>query len=348
MISPVVRIYRSEIDCVVNETAAHPDIETGGSIYGLWTDKGNATVLLAIGPGPAAKRSETQFEQDLRTHQGVARVLLDTFGVQALGLWHSHHGLGLHELSGGDLRRTVRFAQRVDQTKFCDLLTYLTGGRWGGERSGDVSIKPYVYVDAKAGQRAPTSFEILPGVSPIRQALDRMAADHEIAPDLAEIIKLPKNLKVKTHLERSVELGTRADDDAPQKSRSIVGRVREAMMPDNREAEQPGVPYGIPDLVTYMKRELEPILKRVPPGLRIEVEPSDSGQTLLLTMTTAGHDVHELDLGWAGDAAVVTRHKIRKLRATSTQEAFPQGTVFPLRDYLRLIFEPAPSKGRER
>jgi hypothetical protein len=348
MSSPVVRIYRSEIDCIVNETAAHPDIETGGSIYGLWTDKGNATIVLAIGPGPAAKRSTTQFEQDLRTHQGVARTLLDTFGVQALGLWHSHHGLGLHELSGGDVRRTVRFAQRADQTKFCDLLTYFTRTLWHGERSSDVTVKPYVYVDAKTGRRAPTCFEVLPGVSPIRQALDRMAADKQIAPDIAETIRLPKNLSVKTRLEQSVELGLRDDDDAPQKSRSAVARVRDAVMPDSREEDQRPVPYGIPDLMAYTKHELEPLLKNVPPDLRIEVTPSDSGQTLRLTVTTPGHDVHEFDLGWDGVAAVVTSHKIRKTEATSTLEGLPQGTVLGLKDYFRRILGPPSADRRGR
>jgi hypothetical protein len=347
--SSLVRIYRSELDCIINETAAHPAIETGGSIYGLWTDKGHPTIFLAIGPGPRAERSPVQFQQDLGTHQNVGQVLLDSFGMHAVGLWHSHHKLGLHELSGGDLSRTMQLAQRTGQARFCDLLTYLTSSPFHSERATDVSIKPYVYTDAQAGRRAPTTFVVLPGVSPVRESLTRMAAAQQLPPDVSEVVKAQTGIDVRTRLERSVELGARNDDDAPQKSRGIFGRKREPANPDPQTAVEssptPAEPqpakYAIPDLIKYMQHELEPVLAGAPPGLHIEAEPLDGGQILRLTVTTARQDVHEFDLGWSSGIAVVTRHRIRKPEATMSVDGIEPGKVVAVKEYFRAMWDPS-------
>lgn len=215
MSGSVVRIYESEMSCLVHETASHPDIETGGSLFGLWTDGGNPTILLASRPGPRAVRQVTTFEQDVETHRLIERLLVDNFGAQSVGLWHSHHHLGLHELSGGDIRRTMTFARRARRTRFCDLLSYFSDGSRRSSRA-EVTVKPYVYVDAGEGRRAPASIVVLPGMSPIRAALATQSVPAQLAAELHIAIPLPpEDWQPRWRAARSVGVADREDEDAP-------------------------------------------------------------------------------------------------------------------------------------
>src|SRR4051794_36109970 len=99
----IVRIFESELAVVIDETRHHPEIETGGSLFGLWTNAGSPTIFLATRPGPNAIHHVTQFEQDVETHYRLDEISLKQFGTQSLGLWHSHHQIGLEELSSGDV-----------------------------------------------------------------------------------------------------------------------------------------------------------------------------------------------------------------------------------------------------
>lgn len=223
MSASMVRIYESELSCIVHETVIHPKIETGGSLFGLWTDAGNPTILLASRPGPQAVRQVTQFEQDAGTHRLIERLLLERFGAQGIGLWHSHHHLGLHELSGGDIRRTMRFAARAERKRFCDLLSYFTERLLQSKRSADVTVKPYVYVDASSGQRAPTSLVVLPGTSPVRAALSARDLPRHVLAELGEaLLPAPDRSAARCRLGNSVELAGREDEDRPAQSGRTV------------------------------------------------------------------------------------------------------------------------------
>ncbi|HWD78531.1 MAG TPA: hypothetical protein VG497_06615 [Kribbella sp.] len=321
-----VRIFESELACLVHETSIHSGIETGGSLYGLWTDAGNATVVLASRPGPRAVRQTTQFEQDSDAHQAVERVLAERFGVQAVGLWHSHHRLGLHELSGGDLGRTMGFARRHGRRRFCDLLSFIDEPpRYAGSPRSEVTVKPYIYADAGQGVRAPTEFILLPGTSPVRAALRPIPADLEqFQFALAEP---PPDWRPRVRLGRSVEVGTATgeDDDVPKK-RGWFGKKPVAALeaaaepaPEPPPSSAVAVPaaavrpaYAIEDVSQYVTDYLEPSLRRIPAGASCELEVFGDGRYLRLVLVSARHaEQHELELGWDGAAPVVLGHVCR-------------------------------------
>jgi hypothetical protein len=105
---PLVPVAAGELAVIAAHTAQYPSIETGGDIFGLWTQSGMPVPLFITGPGPQAGHHFTSFFQDPDFLDDCARRLYERFGIQHIGEWHSHHRLGLAEPSGGDITTVQR------------------------------------------------------------------------------------------------------------------------------------------------------------------------------------------------------------------------------------------------
>ena len=97
-------IFRSEYDYLCRCILDRSDIETGGQLFGYWTEDGTPVVLYAIGPGPRANHQQAFFNQDVDYLVTVGRALKNRYGLHHIGEWHSHHRLGLARPSGHDAR----------------------------------------------------------------------------------------------------------------------------------------------------------------------------------------------------------------------------------------------------
>ncbi|MFF0154035.1 hypothetical protein [Micromonospora sp. NPDC005203] len=304
----MLRIYASELRALLHETSEYPQIETGGSLLGLWSVNGNPTVFLATRPGPGSQRSATHFVQDAAFHNQVERRLLESDGIQSLGLWHSHHSLGLHELSGGDRRRTQDAARRSRRARSCDLLTYFSGS--STQAGGEISVKPYVYTDAAAGVLAPTQLVVLDGMSPIRAAMLRAGGDAHLSPALRGA---PDTWAGPWRSADSTAALAAQEEDQPVQERhrrSLFGRrPKEATVETSA-----GAPAGAPaansvEWEELLERHVAPLLGGVDQaGLECEAEPIAEGralQVLLRTKTRTATRV--LYVAWDGRQAVVFR-----------------------------------------
>ena len=109
--SPIAIIHRSEFDVISRYILDYPDIETGGELYGFWSNNGIPVVLFAIGPGPNANHEGTFFNQDIEYMVKVGNFVRNKFGMQHIGSWHSHHKLGLAHPSGHDAQTAVHSMQ---------------------------------------------------------------------------------------------------------------------------------------------------------------------------------------------------------------------------------------------
>lgn len=116
--SPIAMIYRSEFDYISRCILDYKNIETGGQLFGYWTSTGIPVVLYAIGPGRNANHQETFFNQDLDYLLDVGNFLLEKYGLQHIGEWHSHHQLGLAHPSGHDDSTMVNNIQRSHLRRF--------------------------------------------------------------------------------------------------------------------------------------------------------------------------------------------------------------------------------------
>jgi transcriptional regulator with XRE-family HTH domain len=157
--------WESELRAIGAEASAW-SIETGGDLFGRWHDL--PTVLLATKAGPGAQRDNTHFRLDVDYLRQLSEVMAADWALRYFGDWHSHHRLGLSAPSGGDRRRIVGLAGRNQFTSMAEIIVTLDGS----QSEPLIRIHPWIYdLSGTDDAPLPTRVKVLPGVSPVRQAL---------------------------------------------------------------------------------------------------------------------------------------------------------------------------------
>ena len=157
--------WESELRAIATEASAW-SIETGGDLFGRWHDL--PTVLLATKAGPAAQRNNTHFRLDIEYLRQLSEIMATDWALRYFGDWHSHHRLGLSAPSGGDRRRIVSLAGRNQFTSMAEIIVTLDDSR----SEPMIRIHPWLYDLSSADDHPlPLRVRVLPGLSPIRQAL---------------------------------------------------------------------------------------------------------------------------------------------------------------------------------
>ena len=174
-----IRIYSSELKLIVAELNRYPSLETGGQLLGLRTHGQAHTVFLATGPGPEAIHERAYFLQSPQSHQATEAFVWSSFGLQNIGFWHSHHQLPFHELSSGDIRRSMHYATQHKRPNIIDILGWLEGKA--------THLRGYVYSDARFGHMWPSQIEIIQGTSPFRTALNKKELSAEVSETLSKV-----------------------------------------------------------------------------------------------------------------------------------------------------------------
>jgi hypothetical protein len=292
------RIYTSELALLYQLVAESPDLETGGELLGLWSHQGSPTIMLVTGPDTSATRTETHFLQPPDTHMRIERHMWDTFGLQVLGIWHSHHLLGLHELSHGDRQRTQRYASNHGRLRYLEFLGYLDEAEAGQPR-----IRPYLYSDAPELTEVPIEVVELPGMSPTRDALRRNPPPTGLHTSLllgAPPVTWAGGFGVATSIDRSGEDEEEADieaapdgDASGEPATFDLDLVSEAGLSRPLEDEAPDVLDELAqhraDAGVDIVLALETALARLPVGstrlVRLSIEDSD----MELSIEAQGH-----------------------------------------------------------
>ena len=163
--SAVLLTWESELRAIAAEASAW-SIETGGDLFGRWNEA--PTILFASKAGPNAERNNAHFRLDVDYLRQLSGILADDWALRYFGDWHSHHRLGLSSPSGGDQKRIVGLAGRNQFTTMAEIIVTLEDTR--GEPL--VRIHPWLYdLSARNDGPLPLRLKVLPGLSPIRQAL---------------------------------------------------------------------------------------------------------------------------------------------------------------------------------
>lgn len=158
--------YESEIQAIGADAAAW-DHETGGDLFGRWTT--TPTIYLATRAGPNAVRDRAHFGLDVAYLRRLSQELELDWGLRYFGDWHSHHRLGLASPSQGDRQRIRRLAARNGYTEMAEFIVTLED--ISGETEPIVRVHPYVYRDLHNDAPVVTPLTVLPGMSPVRDAL---------------------------------------------------------------------------------------------------------------------------------------------------------------------------------
>ncbi len=198
--SPLAIIYRSELDYLSRCIRDYPNIETGGQLFGFWTNQGAPVVLYVIGPGRDANHEQAFFNQDLRYLDLVGNLLLDRYGLQHIGEWHSHHQLGLARPSGHDASTMFHALERVPLRH---LLLCI-----GNYRDGYSAINPYTFHESDPDHYCEALWKVKDMESPFRPIIDR---------ELAQVLIHPRTRELRHGLQRLVsEHAATNSQPAPQ------------------------------------------------------------------------------------------------------------------------------------
>lgn len=163
--SPTSIIYQSELDYLSRCILDYPNIETGGQLFGFWSNQGVPVVLYTIGPGPRANHEQAFFNQDSNYLMTIGNELLDRYGLCHIGEWHSHHQLGLARPSGHDARTMHNGLIRIPQRR---LLLCI-----GNYENGRSAINPYNFHENDLRGYADAAWQVIPLESPFRKMADR-------------------------------------------------------------------------------------------------------------------------------------------------------------------------------
>lgn len=164
-IAPVLVTWESELCSIAAEASAW-SIETGGDLFGRW--KGTPILHLATKAGPNAQRNNAHFRLDVDYLRRLSEIVATDWELRYFGDWHSHHRLGLSAPSSGDRRRIHSIAGRNQFADMVEIIVTLEDGR------GEPTIRIHSWIYDLAGadnEPTPLAVKVLPGLSPIRQAL---------------------------------------------------------------------------------------------------------------------------------------------------------------------------------
>ncbi|MBO4281758.1 MAG: hypothetical protein J5873_01010 [Bacteroidales bacterium] len=163
--SPIAIIYQSELDYISRCVLDYPNIETGGDLFGFWTNEGVPVVLYAIGPGDNANHQNAFFVQDIEYFEKVASLLNSRYRLSHMGEWHSHHQLGLTRPSGHDANTIFGGLRNVPLRHMLLCIA--------NYRDGKTIINPYNFHENDMSCFTDASWHVVPMESPFRPIIDR-------------------------------------------------------------------------------------------------------------------------------------------------------------------------------
>lgn len=137
-----VYMFKEDIDMMVHLVLLHPGKETGGDLFGLWTDNQEAVLHVVLGPAIGCTRTEVSFYQSISYLQRVGKVLTEQFQLCHIGEWHSHHHLHLSDPSSGDSSTVTRNFPRGTCGFLLIIANILPNDR--------VTLSPYLYKEGRS------------------------------------------------------------------------------------------------------------------------------------------------------------------------------------------------------
>ena len=163
--SEVAIIYRSELEFVSRCILDYPNIETGGQMFGYWTDDGTPVVLYTIGPGPRANHERSFFNQDVAYLESVGNMLIQKYGLQHIGEWHSHHKLGFAHPSGNDAASMAHGIAVSGRNRFLLCICNYAD-------SSKTMLNPFNFVTGRGDSYVNAQWIVKPKDSPFRALID--------------------------------------------------------------------------------------------------------------------------------------------------------------------------------
>lgn len=157
-------IYESEMNAIRKYVLEYPDLETGGSMYGWYSETGLPIIALVTGPGRNAMHHEVRFHADEAYSFAVGNAIVE-HGLQHVGEWHSHHKINLNHPSGVDcdaMKTSLASPSSPIGRFLCGIANIV---------EEKVTFNAYFFSRGDGGAYSHTPLVIKPGCSPLRTGL---------------------------------------------------------------------------------------------------------------------------------------------------------------------------------
>ena len=179
-----ITIYQDVLNYIAAVSLKWGCIETGGEFYGLFTHAGRFVIMLATPPGENSIHEKAHFRPDIEFLVENNKYIRESYGLQYLGAYHSHHLLELHSPSSIDDKNTHKTARRNNYRKLVQfILTFQH--KTSSENTVpavcvqnctqlyEVKINSFFYSNAKFGRHISCPLRVLPFKSPFQHDIKK-------------------------------------------------------------------------------------------------------------------------------------------------------------------------------
>ena len=190
-----VHLFEHDANRMKELVLLHPAKETGGNLFGLWTDSEEPVLHIVLGPAIGCTRTEVSFYQSIPYLERVGGIVTQNYQLCHIGEWHSHHRLRLSEPSSGDSSTIIRNFPRGT----CGFLLIIANIQ---PSSGAVTLSPYLYREGERHHER-CKLNVLRGQSPFARLdpiLSHMLQDEDKSSTIHEFFQR-EHYKSKTSTE---------------------------------------------------------------------------------------------------------------------------------------------------
>ena len=132
-------IYESELEYVRKVVARYPDCECGGLLFGHITRPGVMVIDFVSESMGNSKHGEYEFRPDMVADKKVADRMINSYAIEELGSFHSHHILRLSQPSTGDIEMVRRLWSALPAAVKRYIMIIAT------IEDGEVELSPYLF-----------------------------------------------------------------------------------------------------------------------------------------------------------------------------------------------------------
>jgi len=166
MTTKFATIFKEDLEYISRCILDYPDIETGGDFFGFWNNLGLPVIQYVIGPGQNSHHHVTFFRQDVDFLQKTGDVVYQTYGMQHIGSWHSHHKLGLAVPSSHDCQTMANAINKNGLSQFFMIL--------GNIRNEETAINGFLFDKHNQCSHFATQWRILERRNPFTDDINSM------------------------------------------------------------------------------------------------------------------------------------------------------------------------------
>ena len=154
-----VFIRVNDIKRIFSWVMKHPNLETGGDLFGLWEKFLNSlenilNIQYVIGPGQLCRRTTSSFHQDVRYASQMENYFHRNHGMKHVALWHSHQS-GLDRPSADDKKMVWETMPSHDINRFVLIIASIADSGKESENAA-VSLKCFLFeIDDKTEECLP-------------------------------------------------------------------------------------------------------------------------------------------------------------------------------------------------